>query len=467
MHDIIDNRKEKLIDRIKGILDSSEASHFAVGYFFLSGFTEIADKLTHLKELQLLIGNTINSQTIEQIAQGYQSLELIEDKIEAQKYPKSIEEKEMTRATAANIRSHLEFIEQTDEAELLVQNLVKMIEEKRLHVRVYTKGTLHAKAYIFDYGTVYNKEGIALQRQEKGIAIVGSSNLTLSGITHNTELNVVINGNDNHTGLTNWFNELWDEAEDFNQALMREMKISWAGLPVSPYDVYMKTLYTLVKDRLEDKQSHNEIIIEDEISKLQHAGKNLRGLMRVLLFKRFESSVYAFRETIEKLLVVHQIFLESLNKGFIPAGKEAQTLLSEDYNQAEEEDLMSKLQEASSKYKLSDFDVKRLQQDIKHDIKILEKILVCIGVLTSASIFSATNEAKAQTKTGKNQTCIVKHPKKTIVEVFKQAAGKERTPGALPNGRQVIIFETLQTGDGDGRSKVGVTVQGVPVIWRC
>lgn len=32
-----------------------------------------------------------------------------------------------------------------------------MIEEKRLHVRVYTKGTLHAKAYIFNYGIIYDQ----------------------------------------------------------------------------------------------------------------------------------------------------------------------------------------------------------------------------------------------------------------------------------------------------------------------
>jgi hypothetical protein len=32
---------------------------------------------------------------------------------------------------------------------------VQMIEEKRLQVKVYTKGTLHEKAYIFDYGINY------------------------------------------------------------------------------------------------------------------------------------------------------------------------------------------------------------------------------------------------------------------------------------------------------------------------
>ena len=265
-HDIIDNRNQKLVDKINCILDSSEAANFAVGYFFLSGFTAIAERLKDIKELRLLIGNTSNRETIEQIAQGYRRLELIEDKIEAQKYPKRVDEKRMANETAANIRSSIELMDQTDEAETLLQNLVEMIEEKRLQVRVYTKGTLHAKAYIFDYGQIYDDKGRVLERQENGIAIVGSSNLSLSGITHNTELNVVIHGNDNHTELTHWFDELWDEAQDFNQALMQEMKKSWAGLPVRPYDVYMKTLYNLVKDRLENTES-KKIILDDEISK--------------------------------------------------------------------------------------------------------------------------------------------------------------------------------------------------------
>jgi superfamily II DNA/RNA helicase len=691
IHDIIDNRNQKLVDQIKRILDSSEAAHFAVGYFFLSGFTAIAERLTNIKELRLLIGNTSNRETIEQIAQGYRRLELIEDKIEAEKYPKRSEERRMANETAANIRSSIELMDQTDEAETLVKNLVQMIEEKRLHVRVYTKGTLHAKAYIFDYGTIYDHKGKVLERAEKGIAIAGSSNLTLSGITHNTELNVTIHGNDNHTELTHWFDELWNEAEDFNEALMTEMKQSWAGLPVHPYDVYYKTLYALVKDRLEET-APKDLIIEDEISKqladfqkvavnnaiqnirdyggafvsdvvglgksfigaaivkrfeqverarpliicpapliemwdgynevyhlnarvlsmgmlkedddgdvkallndfrfkdrdfvlvdeshnlrnhttqrykvveaflgagkrccfltatprnksawdiyhqlklfhqddktdlpidppnlkeyfqlvekgakklpellshilirrtrnhilrfygfdskthqqvdpanfreyldgtrrayvivggkhrffpkreletieysiedtyqglyqdlrkymgksrknhksvetrnfsflhyaryglwnyvlkdkqkqepyntLQRAGANLRGLMRVLLFKRFESSVYAFKETIKKLLIVHERFLKALSQGFVPAGEEAQTLLSEDYNQAEEQDLLDALKQVSNKYDLSDFDGERLQQHIEHDLKLLKKILDLVEPIT-------------------------------------------------------------------------------------
>lgn len=136
----------------------------------------------------------------------------------------------------------------------------------RPKVRVYTKGRMHAKAYIFDYGTVYDGTGKPVDRHENGIAIVGSSNLTLSGVTHNTELNVVVQGNDNHAELVRWFEDLWKESQDFDEALMQEMKQSWAVVPVRPYDIYMKTLYTLVKDRLEGEED-KDILWDDEITK--------------------------------------------------------------------------------------------------------------------------------------------------------------------------------------------------------
>jgi hypothetical protein len=42
----------------------------------------------------------------------------------------------------------------TPQSETLVCTLVRLIEQGQLHVRVYTKGRLHAKAYVFDYGPV-------------------------------------------------------------------------------------------------------------------------------------------------------------------------------------------------------------------------------------------------------------------------------------------------------------------------
>ncbi|MFA5451315.1 MAG: helicase-related protein, partial [Dehalococcoidales bacterium] len=265
-NDIIDNRKEILVDHINRILNTTEAARFAVGYFFLSGFTAIADKLKNIKELRLLIGNTTNQKTMEQLAEGHHRLEIVKDLAEAQAYPKRTENKKIASTTAENIRSAIEHMDQTDEGETLLREMVRLIEEQRLKVKVYTKGRLHAKAYIFTYGTVYDSNGQPTERHENGIAVVGSSNLTLSGVTNNTELNVVVQGNNNHVELINWFDELWEEAQDFDESLMYEMKQSWALAPVRPYDIYMKTIYTLVKDRLEGEDGL-DILFDSEITR--------------------------------------------------------------------------------------------------------------------------------------------------------------------------------------------------------
>ena len=265
-HDIIDNRKEKLVDHINRILSSTASARFAVGYFFLSGLESIAQRLAGVKELRLLIGNTTNRETLEPLAEGYRRLDLVAEAAEAEAYPKRTDTNLMAGETAGNIRSAIELMDQTDEAQAVVTTLVRMIEEKRLKVKVYTKGRLHAKAYIFDYGKVFDKSGKPIERHEAGLAIIGSSNLTLSGVTHNTELNVLVQGNDNHAELGKWFDELWDESQDFDEALMQEMKQSWAVASVRPYDVYMKTLYTLVRDRLEGEDD-KDILWDNEITK--------------------------------------------------------------------------------------------------------------------------------------------------------------------------------------------------------
>lgn len=254
-HDVIDNRNRKLVDHIRKILPTSKAARFAVGYFFLSGFEAVVDVLDHVDEIRILIGNIANRQTIEQIAEGYRRLEQVKNAAEEIAYPKKIQIEDYLDQTGNNIGDSIAIMNQTDDAQHLAEALVRLIEEDRLHVRVYTKGRLHAKAYIFDYGPTYDESGNQHERIENGIAVVGSSNFTLSGITTNTELNVIVHGNSNHAALKLWFEELWDEGEDFNEHLIDELRSSWAMAEVSPYEIYLKTLYELVRDQIEDEQA--------------------------------------------------------------------------------------------------------------------------------------------------------------------------------------------------------------------
>ena len=158
-HDIIDNRTEKLIDHLGQMLGSSERARFAVGYLFLSGLTSVAGRLLCLKELRLLIGNTTNRETVEMLAEGYRHLDLAAEEVERQAYPKRTEAGKMAQETAGNLRNSVELMDQTDEAQALIAGLIQMIQDKRLKVRVYTKGRLHAKAYICDYGKVFDPVG--------------------------------------------------------------------------------------------------------------------------------------------------------------------------------------------------------------------------------------------------------------------------------------------------------------------
>lgn len=77
MSDIVDNRREKLVDVMNRILDSTQSPRFAVGYFFVSGLTAVREKLEGVEEVRLLIGNTSNRETIEQMAEGYRRLEVV------------------------------------------------------------------------------------------------------------------------------------------------------------------------------------------------------------------------------------------------------------------------------------------------------------------------------------------------------------------------------------------------------
>lgn len=265
--DIITNQKSPdLAESIQSILPSCKSAKFAVGYFFLSGFTAIAEQLENVNELRLLIGGSTSSpDTIEQIAEGTRRLQEAQRASEAMAHPKSIISAQRVDETISAMGQSASALPQSNENQNLILSLVKAIEEQRVKVKVYTKGRLHAKAYIFDYGQSFDAFGRPLPRNEKGCAIVGSSNLTLSGLTHNSELNVKVFGDANHDELTKWFNNLWEEARDFDQSLMDELKQSWAMAEIPPYHVYLKALYEFVKDRL-DYENTTEYLWQSEIT---------------------------------------------------------------------------------------------------------------------------------------------------------------------------------------------------------
>jgi len=248
MSSIIDNSKDKpLLKEVNQLLDQSEFSRMAVGFFYLSGFEAIREKLNKIKSLRLIIGNRTNQQTLEELIKGHTHRDIISTELRKQSVKTREQKQNIKKETLSAYANDLAFMEQNEENETGLKALSELIQENRIEVRVYTKGVLHSKAYIFeDPENNFAKEGIA---------IVGSSNLSISGLKNNAELNVKLTHPNDIIDVKEWFDKIWDESESFSDELFNVLKNSWCQHQVSPFDIYIKTLYHLVEDRINIKEN--------------------------------------------------------------------------------------------------------------------------------------------------------------------------------------------------------------------
>ena len=132
------------------------------------------------------------------------------------------------------MREDIEGLDLTREDELNVKSLIEFLGRDNVEIRLYDKDFLHGKAYIFD-----------------DLVVIGSSNFTVAGLTHNTELNSVsLESGAAHT-RNRWFNKFWKDARDFKEELTELLKNSrYGGREYTPYEIYIKALYELQKDEL-------------------------------------------------------------------------------------------------------------------------------------------------------------------------------------------------------------------------
>ena len=70
-----------LLTRLKQMLESAGRADIAVGYFFMSGFSEVADDLSQLGKVRILVGRT-DRQTLEAVAAGLQQQQALRARLE-------------------------------------------------------------------------------------------------------------------------------------------------------------------------------------------------------------------------------------------------------------------------------------------------------------------------------------------------------------------------------------------------
>ena len=136
---------------------------------------------------------------------------------------------------------------------------------------------------------------------------------------------------------------------------------------------------------LPSKYLREEAKKKSQYRDLIRAKDRIAGLMGVLLLKRLESSIDAFRSTLSTLMTSNRNFREALSKGYVPVGSTATRILSGQFFDADdlleilkqEEEKREKLRNKSRKlvYEVIDFDVNAWIEDLDTDFRVLEGII--------------------------------------------------------------------------------------------
>jgi hypothetical protein len=128
-----------------------------------------------------------------------------------------------------------------DEAGL--RRLAAQIKSRKVVVKLFLDYSLHAKLYL-----LFRPETV-----NPAVGFVGSSNLTLSGLSHQGELNVDVLDHDACAKLARWFEDRWDDqwCLDISADLVRILDESWARPETPPpYHIYIKMAYHLAQEAL-------------------------------------------------------------------------------------------------------------------------------------------------------------------------------------------------------------------------
>jgi SNF2 family DNA or RNA helicase len=106
---------------------------------------------------------------------------------------------------------------------------------------LFLRHQLHAKLYVLFRTYPVNPV----------VGYLGSSNLTLAGLSHQGELNVDVLDNDAATKLAKWFEDRWNDrwCVDITEELVQIIAESRAREEaVSPYHIYLKMAYHLAQE---------------------------------------------------------------------------------------------------------------------------------------------------------------------------------------------------------------------------
>jgi ERCC4-related helicase len=231
--DYIDNDRHKLEAILNTIIKDEHQTDLdiATGFFRIEAWMHLEAAFNQLTNLRLLVGR------------------------DPAILPAERNTIDLARFFRRNVQGQLEGEPFNLEYKQQIDRLIAYLQQDHIQARLFgAVGTgtpfLHAKAYIFD-----------------DYSIIGSSNLTPSGLDGNTELNVLIKQGAIARDLrANWFEKFWTDPSvdlDYKTKLIAALNASKFGSkPYTPYQVFVKALHELFKEDTGLEQGSDRTTLE-------------------------------------------------------------------------------------------------------------------------------------------------------------------------------------------------------------
>jgi len=259
---VIDNQQHKMSDVLNALLAQHQGHSLdiATAYFNVGGWQLLRAGLEGLGNVRLLLGDEPEA--------GF-----------------DLGLKEVGAKPVRGLIRDLASANFNEQTLRLVEDLIAFLRQEHVQVRLYTRGFLHAKCYLF-----YSGGGFA--HFFPVAAIVGSSNFTRAGLQSNKELNLShranltpeelspeqlkgrIESNERKlleqvgeterliaanvpgvlaiSELAQWYERQWEVARDFKEDLVELLDSSKFGRKeYTPYQVYMKAIFEYFRDDLD------------------------------------------------------------------------------------------------------------------------------------------------------------------------------------------------------------------------
>ena len=258
---ITNDSNDTLEARFNKSLIYTKAFDVLVGFFRISGFKKIFHNLENVEKIRILVGLNLDSQSYQYISLANQS------------EPRFYDDLKIKEQFSAEIENQALQDENEQDLEESARKLIKFIRSKKLEIRAYSKGRLHAKVYIFHF-----KAG----QDSRGKVITGSSNFSESGLVTQREFNVELKDDADLQFASSQFAELWQDSSEISQDFVETITTkTWLNDQITPYEIYLKFLYEYFK---EDFQNHNEEFSEypTNFKQLQYQQDAVNSAFRII-----------------------------------------------------------------------------------------------------------------------------------------------------------------------------------------